>query len=91
MTIKMRQSKKMDDIPFSGIRKVFEAAGQLEKQGKDIINLGTIEYRLYIPKSIIAFFTFRKIMLNYGQIKSNYGERIRCALLSTQTESSTML
>ena len=40
MTIKMRQSKKMDDIPFSGIRKVFEAAGQLEKQGKDIINLG---------------------------------------------------
>lgn len=40
MTIKMKQSTKMDDIPFSGIRKVFEAVTQLEKQGKDIINLG---------------------------------------------------
>ena len=36
----MKQSVKMDTIPFSGIRKVFEAAGQLEKQGKEIINLG---------------------------------------------------
>ena len=40
MSTKMKQSVKMDTIPFSGIRKVFEAAGQLEKQGKEIINLG---------------------------------------------------
>ena len=40
MTNKMKQSLKMDAIPFSGIRKVFEAAGKLEKEGKEIINLG---------------------------------------------------
>ena len=40
MTNKMKQSVKMDAIPFSGIRKVFEAAGKLEKEGKEIINLG---------------------------------------------------
>ena len=33
MTNKMKQSVKMDTIPFSGIRKVFEAAGKLEKEG----------------------------------------------------------
>lgn len=40
MTTKMKQSKKMNCIPFSGIRKVFEAASDLEKKGKDVINLG---------------------------------------------------
>lgn len=40
MTTKMKQSEKMNHIPFSGIRKVFEAASDLEKQGKDVINLG---------------------------------------------------
>lgn len=40
MTTKMKQSEKMNHIPFSGIRKVFEAASDLEKRGKDVINLG---------------------------------------------------
>lgn len=40
MTTKMKQSKKMNCIPFSGIRKVFEAASDLEKKGKDVFNLG---------------------------------------------------
>ena len=43
MTNKMKQSVKMDTIPFSGIRKVFEAAGKLEKEGKEI-NLTKKEY-----------------------------------------------
>lgn len=30
----------MDHIPFSGIRKVFEEANRLQKEGKDIIHLG---------------------------------------------------
>ena len=43
MTNKMKQSVKMDTIPFSGIRKVFEAAGKLKKEGKEI-NLTKKEY-----------------------------------------------
>lgn len=36
----MKQAERMDNIPFSGIRKVFEEANILEKQGREIINLG---------------------------------------------------
>lgn len=37
--IKKRVADRMDRIPFSGIRKVFEKVNELEKEGKDIINL----------------------------------------------------
>lgn len=34
------QADRMEPIPFSGIRKVFEEANRLQKEGKKIINLG---------------------------------------------------
>lgn len=80
MTIKMRQSKKMDDIPFSGIRKVFEAAGQLEKQGKDIINLGIGRPNFDTPAHIKEA---AKKSLDDGNVfyTSNYGtEGLRSAV-----------
>lgn len=80
MTIKMRQSKKMDDIPFSGIRKVFEAAGQLEKQGKDIINLGIGRPNFDTPAHIKEA---AKKSLDEGNVfyTSNYGtEGLRTAV-----------
>lgn len=80
MTIKMRPSKKMDDIPFSGIRKVFEAAGQLEKQGKDIINLGIGRPNFDTPAHIKEA---AKKSLDEGNVfyTSNYGtEGLRSAV-----------
>ena len=80
MTIKMRHSKKMDDIPFSGIRKVFEAAGQLEKQGKDIINLGIGRPNFDTPAHIKEA---AKKSLDEGNVfyTSNYGtEGLRTAV-----------
>ena len=80
MTIKMRQSKKMDDIPFSGIRKVFEAAGQLEKQGKEIINLGIGRPNFDTPAHIKEA---AKKSLDEGNVfyTSNYGtEGLRSAV-----------
>lgn len=80
MTTKMKQSKKMDDIPFSGIRKVFEAAGQLEKQGKDIINLGIGRPNFDTPAHIKEA---AKKSLDDGNVfyTSNYGtEGLRSAV-----------
>lgn len=80
MTTKMKQSKKMDDIPFSGIRKVFEAAGQLEKQGKDIINLGIGRPNFDTPAHIKEA---AKKSLDEGNVfyTSNYGtEGLRTAV-----------
>ena len=80
MTTKMKQSKKMDDIPFSGIRKVFEAAGQLEKQGKDIINLGIGRPNFDTPQHIKEA---AKKSLDEGHVfyTSNYGtETLRTAV-----------
>jgi len=42
MTNKMKQSVKMDTIPFSGIRKVFEAAGKLIIE-KDKASIGMLQ------------------------------------------------
>lgn len=81
MTIKMRQSKKMDDIPFSGIRKVFEAAGQLEKQGKDIINLGIGRPNFDTPAHIKEA---AKKSLDEGNVfyTSNYGTEGLCSAVA---------
>ncbi len=35
----MKTAKRMEDIPFSGIRKVFEEIGRREKNGEEIIHL----------------------------------------------------
>lgn len=70
----------MDDIPFSGIRKVFEAAGQLEKQGKDIINLGIGRPNFDTPAHIKEA---AKKSLDEGNVfyTSNYGtEGLRSAV-----------
>lgn len=72
MTYRMQQSKKMDNIPFSGIRKVFEAAGKLEKEGKEIINLGIGRPNFDTPAYIKEA---AKKALDDGQVfyTSNYG------------------
>ena len=72
MTNKMKQSVKMDTIPFSGIRKVFEAAGKLEKEGKEIINLGIGRPNLDTPE-FIKDAAKKAIDDGYTYYTSNYG------------------
>lgn len=72
MTIKMKQSVKMDTIPFSGIRKVFEAAGKLEKEGKEIINLGIGRPNFDTPE-FIKDAAKKAIDDGYTYYTSNYG------------------
>lgn len=80
MTIKMKQSVKMDTIPFSGIRKVFEAAGKLEKEGKEIINLGIGRPNFDTPE-FIKEAAKQAIDDGYTYYTSNYGtESLRNAV-----------
>lgn len=72
MTNKMKQSVKMDMIPFSGIRKVFEAAGKLEKEGKEIINLGIGRPNFDTPE-FIKDAAKKAIDDGYTYYTSNYG------------------
>ena len=72
MTNKMKQSVKMDTIPFSGIRKVFEAAGRLEKEGKEIINLGIGRPNFDTPE-FIKDAAKKAIDDGYTYYTSNYG------------------
>ena len=72
MTNKMKQSVKMDTIPFSGIRKVFEAAGKLEKEGKEIINLGIGRPNFDTPE-FIKDAAKKAIDDCYTYYTSNYG------------------
>ncbi|GAB4534749.1 MAG: pyridoxal phosphate-dependent aminotransferase [Anaerolineae bacterium] len=39
MSARHWEARRMDTIPFSGIRKIFQAAVELERQGKEIIHL----------------------------------------------------
>lgn len=80
MTNKMKQSTKMNDIPFSGIRKVFEAAEALEKEGREIINLGIGRPNFDTPAHIKEA---AKKALDDGKVfyTSNYGtEELREAV-----------
>ena len=72
MTNKMKQSVKMDTIPFSGIRKVFEAADKLEKEGKEIINLGIGRPNFDTPE-FIKDAAKKAIDDGYTYYTSNYG------------------
>ena len=72
MTNKMKQSVKMDTIPFSGIRKVFEAAGKLELEGKEIINLGIGRPNFDTPE-FIKDAAKKAIDDGYTYYTSNYG------------------
>ena len=72
MTTKMKQSVKMDTIPFSGIRKVFEAAGKLEKEGKEIINLGIGRPNFDTPE-FIRDAAKKALDDGYTYYTSNYG------------------
>ena len=72
MTNKMKQSVKMDAIPFSGIRKVFEAAGKLEKEGKEIINLGIGRPNFDTPE-FIRDAAKKALDDGYTYYTSNYG------------------
>ncbi len=48
------QSKKMEKVPVSGIRKVFAEVNKLRDQGKDIISLGLGEPDFDTPPHIIS-------------------------------------
>lgn len=72
MTTKMKQSAKMDTIPFSGIRKVFEAAGKLEKEGREIINLGIGRPNFDTP-AFIRDAAKKALDDGYTYYTSNYG------------------
>lgn len=76
----MKQSIKMNDIPFSGIRKVTEAVAKLEKEGKDIISLSIGRPNFDTPAHIKEA---AKKSLDEGHIfyTSNYGtESLRQAV-----------
>lgn len=79
MTNKMMPSAKMEVIPFSGIRKVFEAAGKLEKQGREIINLGIGRPNFDTPE-FIKDGAKKALDDGYTYYTSNYGtEELRQA------------
>ncbi|MBS6208312.1 MAG: pyridoxal phosphate-dependent aminotransferase [Firmicutes bacterium] len=76
----MKQSIKMNDIPFSGIRKVTESVAKLEKEGKDIISLSIGRPNFDTPAHIKEA---AKKSLDEGHIfyTSNYGtESLRQAV-----------
>lgn len=50
----IKAAKKMDQIPFSPIRKVFDEIARLRAEGKDIISLGIGEPNFDTPANIIA-------------------------------------
>lgn len=50
----IKAAKKMDQIPFSPIRKVFDEIDRLRKEGKNIISLGIGEPNFDTPDNIIA-------------------------------------
>ena len=80
MTVKKKQSIKMNDIPFSGIRKVTESVAKLEKEGKDIISLSIGRPNFDTPAHIKEA---AKKSLDEGHIfyTSNYGtESLRQAV-----------
>ncbi len=39
MSLTIRPAERMERIPFSGIRRIFEAAAALEREGRDIVHL----------------------------------------------------
>ena len=68
----MKLAKRMNQIPFSGIRKVFEKVGQLEDAGKKIIHLEIGRPDFTTPANIVGACKFA---LDEGQVHytSNYG------------------
>lgn len=68
----MKLAQRMDEIPFSGIRKVFEKVGQLEASGRKIIHLEIGRPDFTTPANIVAAC---HAALDDGQVHytSNYG------------------
>jgi len=76
----LTSAKRMSGIPFSGIRKVFERVGELEKQGKPVINLSLGRPDFDTP---IHIKEAAKLALDQGKVHytSNYGlESLREAI-----------
>ena len=48
----IKQASKVENIPFSPIRKIFDYANILKSQGKDVINLGIGEPDFDTPSHI---------------------------------------
>jgi aminotransferase len=68
----MQSAKRMDNIPFSGIRKVFEKVGELEAAGRDIIHLEIGRPDFNSPSHVVRGAVDA---LNSGKVHytSNYG------------------
>lgn len=72
MTVTVRPAERMERIPFSGIRRIFEAAARLEAQGRDIVHLTVGRPDFDTPAHIKDA---AKAALDGGQVHytSNYG------------------
>ena len=72
MTLAIRPAERMERIPFSGIRRISEAAARLEAQGRDVVHLTIGRPDFDTPAHIKAA---AKAALDAGQVHytSNYG------------------
>ncbi len=72
MSIAIRPAERMERIPFSGIRRLFEAASRLEAEGRDIVHLTVGRPDFDTPAHIKEA---AKAALDAGQVHytSNYG------------------
>ena len=68
----MSIAKRMDDIPFSGVRKVFEKVGAMEAAGHEVIHLEIGRPDFGTPDHIVHA---AKQALDQGKVHytSNYG------------------
>jgi aminotransferase len=72
MTTAQRPAERMERIPFSGIRRIFEAASRLEAEGRDVVHLTVGRPDFDTPAHIKEA---AKAALDAGQVHytSNYG------------------
>lgn len=72
MSVALRPAERMDRIPFSGIRRIFEAAARLEAEGRDIVHLTVGRPDFDTPAHIKEA---AKAALDKGEVHytSNYG------------------
>jgi aminotransferase len=72
MSIAIRPAERMERIPFSGIRRIFEAASRLEADGRDIVHLTVGRPDFDTPAHIKEA---AKAALDAGEVHytSNYG------------------
>jgi aminotransferase len=77
----MSIAKRMDDIPFSGIRKVFEKVGAMEAAGHEVIHMeiGRPDFGTPDPMPLLAHLFF---LCTYGGGNSDPGSGGYCQWLA---------